>query len=195
VTLSTVVLVTGVFSSLFQVVIGVLGDRFGPRYVLGAGVACVGVSDWVLTAATTIWQFGVAYGMLGGLGLAATRQVMAATLVGNWFILRRGLVQGMIRSVGVLGEMLVVPVNIFLERDYGWQHMYRSMGTALLVGVLPFIWAIVRNHPEDVGLHPYGTTLPRQAPTTGVSHLVEGIPFRGALAQSQTWVLVYLGFA
>ena len=82
-TLSTVVLVTGIVSSLFQLMIGVLVDRFGPRYVLVAGVACLGVTVWLLTVATTIWQFGLAYGLLGGLGLAATRQVVAATLVGN----------------------------------------------------------------------------------------------------------------
>ena len=194
-TLSTVVLVTGVVSSLFQMMIGVLVDRCGPRYVLGAGVACLGVTVWLLTMATTIWQFGLTYGVLGGFGLAATRQVVAATLVGNWFLQRRGLVQGMVGSAGALGEMLVVPLNLFLERDYGWQSMYRSMGTVLLVGVLPSIWAVVRNRPEDVGLHPYGSTSPRQTATTGPSRAAEGIPFREALAHPQTWVLIYLGFA
>ncbi len=188
-TLSTVVLVTGVVSSLFQFMIGVLVDRCGPRYVLGAGVACLGVTVWLLTMATTIWQFGVAYGVLGGLGLAAARQVVAATLVGNWFLLRRGLVQGMVGSAGAPGEMLVVPLNLFLERDYGWQHMYRSMGTVLLLGVLPYIWAVVRNRPEDIGLHPYGTTAPRRAATTGPSRPADGIPFRQARTQPQTWVL------
>ncbi|MBI3329492.1 MAG: MFS transporter [Nitrospinae bacterium] len=194
-TLSTVVLVTGIVTSLFQLMIGVLVDRFGPRYVLVAGVACLGVTVWLLTVATTIWEFGLAYGLLGGLGLAATRQVVAATLVGNWFILRRGLLQGLVGSAGALGEMLVVPLNMFLERDYGWQGMYRSMGTVLLVGVLPCIWAFVRNRPEDVGLHPYGATSPRGAATTGPSRPTEGIPFRQALANPQTWVLIYLGFA
>ena len=41
-TLSTVVLITGIISSLFQLMVGVLVDRFGPRYVLAAGVACLG---------------------------------------------------------------------------------------------------------------------------------------------------------
>src|SRR5215467_8833321 len=109
-TLSTVVLLTGLISSLFQLGVGVVVDRYGPRYVLGAGVACLGVTVWLLTAATTIWQFGLAYGLLGGLGLAATRQVVAATLVGNWFVHQRGLVQGMVGSAGALGEMLVVPL-------------------------------------------------------------------------------------
>lgn len=194
-TLSAVVLVTGVVSSLFQLMIGVLVDRIGPRYVLGAGVACLGMTVWLLTVATTIWQFGLAYGVLGGFGLAATRQVVAATLVGNWFVQRRGLVQGMVGSAGALGEMLVVPINLFIERDYGWQRMYRGMGTVLLVGVLPFIWAFVRNRPEDIGLHPYGTTSPRGATTAEPSRSTEGIPFRQALAHPQTWVLIYLGFA
>lgn len=194
-TLSTVVLITGIIGSLFQLMIGVLVDRFGPRYVLAAGVACLGVTVWLLTVATTIWQFGLAYGLLGGLGLAATRQVVAATLVGNWFLQGRGLVQGMVGSAGALGEMLVVPLNLFIARDYGWQHMYRSMGTVLLVGVLPFIWAFVRNRPEDVGMQPYGTTSPRRTATTGSSRPADGIPFRQALAHPQTWILVYLGFA
>ena len=59
-TLSTVVLITGIVSSLFQLMIGVLVDRLGPRYVLGAEVACLGVTVWLLTMATTIWQFGLA---------------------------------------------------------------------------------------------------------------------------------------
>jgi sugar phosphate permease len=194
-TLSTVVLVTGVVSSLFQLMIGVLVDRIGPRYVLGAGVACLGVTVWLLTIATTIWQFGLAYGVLGGFGLAATRQVVAATLVGNWFVQRRGLVQGMVGSAGALGEMLVVPLNLFIERDYGWQRMYQGMGAVLLAVVLPSVWAFVRNRPEDIGLHPYGMRSPRQAPTAGPSRVADGIPFRQALAHPQTWVLIYLGFA
>jgi sugar phosphate permease len=194
-TLSTVVLITGVVSSLFQLMIGVLLDRFGPRYVLGAGVACLGVTVWLLTVATTIWQFGLAYGVLGGLGLAATRQVVAATLVANWFRQRRGLVQGMVGSAGALGEMLVVPLNLFIARDYGWQGMYRGMGTVLLVGVLPFILAFVRNRPEDVGLHPYGTTSPERTAAKGSGRPTDGIPFRQALTQPQTWILIYLGFA
>jgi sugar phosphate permease len=194
-TLSTVVLITGILSSLFQLMIGVLVDRFGPRYVLAAGVACLGVTVWLLTVATTVWQFGLAYGLLGGLGLAATRQVVAATLVGNWFLQGRGLVQGLVGSAGALGEMLVVPLNLFIARDYGWQHMYRSMGTVLLVAVLPCIWAFVRNRPEDVGMRPYGTTSPRRTATTGSGRPADGIPFRQALAHPQTWILVYLGFA
>lgn len=194
-TLSTVVLITGFVSSVFQLGIGVLVDRFGPRYVLAAGVACLGVTVWLLTAATTIWQFGLAYGLLGGLGLAATRQVVAATLVGNWFVQRRGLVQGMVGSAGALGEMLVVPMNMFLERDYGWQVMYRSMGAVLLAGVLPLVLAFVRNRPEDIGLQSYGARAPGRTATSTSPRPTEGIPFRQALAHPQTWILIYLGFA
>jgi sugar phosphate permease len=62
-TLSTVVLITGVVSSLFQLIIGVLVDRLGPRYVLGAGVVSLGVTVWLPIMATTIWLFGLAYGV------------------------------------------------------------------------------------------------------------------------------------
>jgi len=35
--------------------------------------------------------------------------VVAATLVGNWFLQGRGLVQGLVGSAGALGEMLGFP--------------------------------------------------------------------------------------
>jgi hypothetical protein len=94
---------------------------------------------WLTTVATTIWQFGLAYSVFGGLGLTTTRQVVAATLVGTWLIFRCGLVPDMVGAAGALGEMLVTPLNLLLDRDYGWQHMYRSIGAVLLAGVLPFI--------------------------------------------------------
>ena len=37
----------------------------------------------------------------------------------------------MVGSAGALGEMLVVPLNLFSARDYGWQGMYRDMGSVL----------------------------------------------------------------
>ena len=91
--------------------------------------------------------------------------------------------------------MLVVPINMFLERDYGWQVMYRSMGTGLLAGVLPLVLAFVRNRPEDIGLQPYGAKAPSRMGTPVSGRLTEGIPFRQALAHPQTWILIYLGFA
>jgi MFS family permease len=163
--------------------------------VLAGGVTLLGLSVWLLTMSTAVWQFLLAYGLLGGLGLAATQQVVAAALMGNWFVQRRGLVQSVVGSAGAVGWMLVVPANMFLERSYGWQTMYRSMGMALVLGMLPLVWALIRDRPEDMGLRPYGTpAVAGGTPPVGAG-ATPGVSRREALRSSRTWYLLYLGFA
>ncbi len=97
-TLSTIVLISGIIAGLLQMVMGVLVDRFGPRVLLGIGVGILGVGAWCLTVTTTVWQFGLAYGLLIGVGFAATQQVVASTLVSNWFVQKRGFAQAWLSS-------------------------------------------------------------------------------------------------
>ena len=144
--------------------------------------------------ATTIWQFGLAYGVLGGLGLAATRQVVAATLVGNWFVFRRGLVQGVVGQPERWARCWSSPSICSLSGIMAGKHVprygYRAVGRRA---------ALHLGHSSAIAPRTSACTLrghvTKQAQTTRGNRLVEGIPFRQALAQPQTWVLVYLGFA
>ncbi len=151
-TLATIATISGIVTGLLQLIMGVLVDRIGPKRLLGAGVTLLGLGVWLLTTATTVWQFGLAYGLLGGVGLAATQQVVASTLVANWFVRHRGLAQSIVGSAGAVGWMLVVPANMFLERAYGWTTMYRTLGAVLLIRMLPLVWVFIRNCPEDMAL-------------------------------------------
>ncbi len=193
-TLSTIALLSSIVTGLLQIIMGVLVDRFGPRRLLGLGVAMLGLGAWLLTMATTVWQFGLAYGLLIGVGLAATQQVVAATLVANWFVQRRGFAQSWLSSAPALGWMLVVPANMFIVRTYDWTMMYRLMGSILLIGVVPFVWALIRNHPEDIGQRPYGEGASAQPATSAGPAPVQGVHLREALYSAKMWKLVYLGF-
>jgi sugar phosphate permease len=194
-TLSTVVLISGIVTGLLQPIMGLLVDRLGPRRLLAGGVALLGVSVWCLTVATTVWQFGLAYGLLGGIGVAATQQVVGSTLVANWFVRHRGLALSMVGSAAAMGWMIVVPANMFLERAYGWMTMYRTLAVALLIGILPLAWTVIRNRPEDMGLRPYGEVLPGEPVATGAVGATAGMTLRQALRALVTWKLIYLGFA
>ncbi len=194
-TLSTVALLSSIVTGLLAMIMGVLVDRFGPRRLLGLGVAVLGLGTWLLTMATTVWQFGLAYGLLIGVGLAATQQVVAATLVANWFVQRRGFAQSWLSSAPALGWMMVVPANMFIVRTYDWTVMYRLMGTILLIGVVPFVWAFIRNHPEDIGQRAYGEDAAAQPGTSAGPAPVQGVALREALHSAKMWKLVYLGFA
>ncbi len=193
-TLSTIALMTGIIGGLLQMIMGVLVDRYGARRLLGCGVVLLGVGAWLLTVSTSVWQFGLAYGFLVGVGLAATQQVVASTLVANWFQRNRGFAQSLLGSAPAVGWMLVVPANMFVERTYNWMTMYRTMGTILLALVVPLIFVFIRNRPEDVGMQAYGAneTTPMPGPAPAVA---AGIPISQAVRSPQMWKLVYLGFA
>lgn len=193
-TLSTIALITGMVGGLLQMVMGILVDRYGARHLLGCGVALLGLGVWLLTISTTVWQFGLAYGVLVGIGMAATQQVVTSTLVANWFHRHRGFAQSLLATAAASGWMLVVPVNMFIERTYNWMTMYRIMGTVLLVFVVPVIFLFIRDRPEDVGLQPYGADA--VTPTPGPTHTASaGMPLSHAVRTMQMWKLIYLGFA
>ncbi|MEE9148103.1 MAG: MFS transporter [Candidatus Tectomicrobia bacterium] len=193
--LSTIVFMTSIVTGLMQMVAGVLVDRLGPRRVMGIGVALLGLGVWLLTVSTRLWQFGLAYGLFVGLGLVGTQQVVTATLVANWFTRHRGFAQSMIGSAAAVGWMIVVPVNMFLAHTYDWMTMYRTLGTVLLVGMLPLVWVFIRNRPEDMRLRAYGEEASGAAATAPSSGATTGVSLRLALRDVGTWKLVYLGFA
>ncbi|ETW95699.1 MAG: hypothetical protein ETSY1_29570 [Candidatus Entotheonella factor] len=194
-TLSTIALLSSIVTGLLQMIMGVLVDRFGSRWLLGLGAALLGIGAWLLTVATTVWQFGLAYGLCMGVGLAATQQVVAATLVANWFAQRRGFAQAWLSSAPALGWMVVVPANMFIVRTYDWTMMYRLMGAVLLIGVVPFVWAFIRNRPEDIGQRPYGESTAAQPAASAGPAPAQGVSLQGALRSAKMWKLVYLGFA
>jgi sugar phosphate permease len=193
-TLSTSALITGIIGGLLQMVMGLLVDRYGAQRLLGCGAALLGLGVWLLTVSTTVWQFGLAYGVLVGIGMAATQQVVTSTLVANWFERNRGFAQSLLATAAAIGWMIVVPANMFIERTYNWMTMYRLMGTILLVVVVPAIFIFIRNRPEDVGMQPYGADdfTPAPGPTNTA---LAGTPLSQAVRTMQMWKLIYLGFA
>ena len=50
--LSTIVFITSIVTGLMQMIVGLLVDRFGPRLVMGIGVALLGLGVWLLTVST-----------------------------------------------------------------------------------------------------------------------------------------------
>ena len=54
---------TGIIGGLLQMGMGLLVDRYGARRLLGSGVVLLGLGVWLLTVSTTVWQFGLAYGI------------------------------------------------------------------------------------------------------------------------------------
>ena len=122
------------FSGLLYFVLGafagMLADRFGPRRVTSAGMLCIAAALLGGSAAQSMVQVTLAWGIGLGVGLALV-YTPAIGCVQPWFTRRRGLAAG-IASAGIGAGTLVVPLAAAAAISH-WQ--WRGAMVALAVGV------------------------------------------------------------
>ncbi len=162
--ISTVSLAASIYLFVYAaaaVTVGRSLDRAGPRWLVLAGsIAAAG--GFVLGAfATTPLELYLAYGILFGLGSAATGVVVCNPYVGRWFVRKRGLALG-ISSMGVgFGTVVLSPIAGYIVKNYTWQHGFLFLGAAtLLVGVAVSQFLMRGSSPETCGCFPDGDSSP-----------------------------------
>lgn len=129
-----------------QLPVGLLMDRYGPRWILTIAVICCAVgtalfgttsSWWVAAFGRFLIGFGSAFAFVGVLKLAST------WLPPNRF----ALVSGLTTTLAMVGGMLGGIILTDLIQKIGWQDtiLYSSYVGFVLV---PIIWLIVRDSPS-----------------------------------------------
>jgi MFS family permease len=118
--------------------VGLLFDRFGPRWVYGAGVACLGVAFFFAARLASLWQFYLFVGALVGLGVSLNGMVPGSALLARWYREKLSTALGIAFSAVGVGTIVFVPLAQYLVADYGWRFAYRVLGTFLLV-LLPLV--------------------------------------------------------
>ena len=171
----------------FMPLVGPLADRWGSRIVCGAG-AVVMAGALVLTGTmTSVWQFALYYGVLAALGLAATGHVVAAATLTRSFVRRRGTAVSLLSVASMAGIALLVPIVMWCILQFGWRATYMILGIASLAITPPLSIWVLRDAPEDVGLHPDGRA-PEPA-TPGTAPAVERTTMGAALRTPSFWLM------
>jgi MFS transporter, OFA family, oxalate/formate antiporter len=140
-----------------QVLYGTLVMKYGPRLLMPLGAVFAGTAFAAMGWADELWKFYLLYVLLF-LGNGAYGAIVASTAVNNWFVNKRGSALGL-ATVGVSLSGFVLP-GIFLKlmNSRGMSEAFLLTGVAM-VCVAPLFWLVVRNRPEDHGLHPDGMSL------------------------------------
>ncbi|WP_405664901.1 MFS transporter [Streptomyces sp. NBC_01166] len=146
-----------------------LMDRFGIRRVVVVALSAVAAGALASYWMTAVWQLMLYWGLLVGLGTGSMAMAFSATVTNRWFVARRGLVTGILTAAGASGQLVFLPLCAWIVDSHGWQPATVTVGLAALV-VVPFVWLLMRDHPADVGLTPYGGSyVEKPAPVTGAA--------------------------
>jgi MFS family permease len=145
-------LLGGVLSPLF----GPLADRLGPRLLLPAGGALVGLLAIGVSLSTEPWQFYATFVPARALTEFLLCGMIAFTAVANWFYVKRARVMGLVAMATPLGSAVLSLVYQFFVTHYGWRGAFLALGIALWVLVVIPGVIFLRRQPEDLGLLPDG---------------------------------------
>ncbi|MGH8919660.1 MAG: MFS transporter, partial [Actinomycetes bacterium] len=146
-----------------------LMDRYGIRRVVVGALLVISGGTAATVWMTASWQLVLFWGVLVGLGSGSMALAFAATVTNRWFTARRGLVTGILTAAGASGQLVFLPLLAWLVEHHGWRPAAVTVALAALA-VVPFVWLLLRDHPADVGLAPYGGEYaPKPAPVPGAA--------------------------
>jgi MFS family permease len=150
VTYATMNLWATIVGALGAIGIGRLIDRFGSRVVLTSVAALLGVIVAFMSQVAGLASLAIALTLTRAVGQSAL-SVVSITMVGHWF--GRGIDKAMaVYSVTLsVGFMAAFPLVGSLVQAWGWRPAWLAIGVALVAGLAPLGWLLVRRGPETPG--------------------------------------------
>lgn len=129
-------------------------DRLPIRVLVCGGASAAAVGFLLIAQATAFWQIIAVYATLITLGTLLSGPLAAQTLSAKWFRRRRGLAIGLSTVGTSIGGLVMAPTVAFLFLNFGWRVAHVVIAAVILLVVVPLVWWVVRNGPEDRGLAP-----------------------------------------
>ena len=167
--------------------IGQLIDRFGSRIVLTLVSLLLGLVVCAMSRAETAAALVIWLTLTRALGQSAL-SVVSLALVGQWFVRKIDGAMAVYSVVMSVGFMLAFPLVGTLVQSWGWRQTWMAVGVALVAGLAPLAWAIVRRGPEACGLEPDGDGLVALRGETAASPVLTGFSWTEALLTPAFWV-------
>lgn len=166
-----------------------LMERFGLRRVAILALLLIAAGSAATPAMSQPWHLAVLWGVVVGFGTGSLAPVFGAIVANRWFVARRGLVTGVFSAASATGQLAFLPLIAHLTTTSGWRAA--SLVTAgVALAFVPLVAGVLRDRPEDVGVHAFGATGPQPVATSpnGVASRVIG-ELAAGLRSRPFWVL------
>lgn len=169
--------------AFFALGVGRLIDRFGSRVVLTVVAAALGVVVLWMSGVQGAAAVALLITLTRGLGQSAL-SVVSITLVGKWFVRRLNTAMAVYTVALSIGFMAAFPSVGAVVTTYGWRTAWAGVGLAVLLGLAPLSWLLVRRSPEACGIAPDGESRAEE----GAGLETDGHTLWQALATPSFWV-------
>ena len=154
--------VTRIEGGILGPVEGLLIERLGPRTMVFIGMTILGVGFLLFSQTQELWHLYAAFTVMS-LGAALGTWLPMMSVMNQWFIRNKSRAMSLVMEGFALGGMLVPLLLAWsiggsdpaVSERYGWRATSFVVGITILVLAYP-LSRLVRNRPEDVGLHPDG---------------------------------------
>ena len=133
-----------------------LMDRFGVRRTMALALTATGIGVAGTPAMSETWQLVALWGVVVGLGTGFLGWFIAAYIATRWFHTRQGMVMGLLTAANAAGQLVFLPAMAWLTMQAGWRATSFSMA-AIVIGFVPLLLWLMRDHPAEVGVAPYGS--------------------------------------
>ena len=181
-----------IFFAIGQPLTARLNEHFRKSIVPTASILLTGVSLLLTSQAGQIWQGYILYGVGFALGVAGCSNVIAAAVISNWFVEKRGFAIGLSTSGMAVGQLILVPANISLIGEFGWRTTMAMLSIIIMIVVTPLFIIILRFNPEEKGLKPHGYVKPADSGPGGeikAADAIKSLPLLDIFKKRAFWQL------
>lgn len=178
-----------IVSALAAPLIGRALDQSSARVVMLSGALILALGYAGMASASSLWQVGLCYAVLIGVGDAMIGVLPSTTLVAKWFSERRGFALGVASIGGSVGGITIPPTAAWLIATVGWRGTFAAMSAALIVLLVPVVWWWVVDRPERLGLLPDGEVSPEADGPDEAAPSPASIGAREILGSRNFWVM------
>lgn len=170
---------------------GRLVDRHGPRRMSLIVIGLLGVACMLFGAAAGMLSLALGFAALRFLGQGSV-MMNCANLVAQWFSRKRGFAMSLM-ALGFGVSMAVhPPLGQYLIAQFGWRTAWVLLGLLTWLIMLPPLFLLVHDKPEDRGLHPDGDATPTEG---AAANALQGLTRKEACATPAFYILAAGWFA
>ncbi|MEM9255876.1 MAG: MFS transporter [Pseudomonadota bacterium] len=153
--------------------VGMLIDRSSVRHLMTLGCLLSAGGLYISSTVQSISAFSICMGFTMAVSMAAVSSMSGSAAVSRWFTVSRGRALGVAAMGTSLGGVVVPMLVAWWVDASGWRGALQNLALCAVFVIAPLVWLLIRNRPEEVGLHPEGIAPDRnQSGADSVAHVL-----------------------